>query len=285
MIIAGKLLPVIGLILLILAFHKKVEEMKLIQTAERVSQLDASDNYVYQRSLLAYDEAAKLVSGDVLEIGTGSGYGIELIASKVNRFVTIDKFENDNVAPLLQKHSNIKFLKMNIPPFEGIPDNTFDFVITFQVIEHIKNDKLFTKEIHRVLKPGGKLIVTTPNKKMSLTRNPWHIREYLVPELRDLLLKDFSSVKTLGVYGDDTAMEYYYANKKAVDRITRFDFLNLQHNLPRWVLQVPYDLLNRWNRKKMLNSDNEMVAKIKMSDFFIAEAGNDCLDLFYIAEK
>ena len=259
--------------------------MKLIQTAERVSQLDASDNYVYQRSLLAYDEAAKLVSGDVLEIGTGSGYGIELIASKVNRFVTIDKFENDNVAPLLQKHSNIKFLKMNIPPFEGIPDNTFDFVITFQVIEHIKNDKLFTKEIHRVLKPGGKLIITTPNKKMSLTRNPWHIREYLVPELRDLLLKDFSSVKTLGVYGDDTAMAYYHANKKAVDRITRFDFLNLQHNLPRWVLQVPYDLLNRWNRKKMLNSDNEMVAKIKMSDFFIAEAGNDCLDLFYIAEK
>ncbi len=88
--------------------------MKLIQTAERVSQLDASDNYVYQRSLLAYDEAARLVSGDVLEIGTGSGYGIELIAPKVNRFVTIDKFENDNVAPLLQKYPNIKFLKMNI---------------------------------------------------------------------------------------------------------------------------------------------------------------------------
>ncbi len=87
------------------------------------------------------------------------------------------------------------------------------------------------------------------------------------------------------MYGDDTAMVYYHANKKAVDRITRFDFLNLQHHLPRWVLQVPYDLLNRWNRKKMLNSDNEMVAKIKMSDFFIAEAGNDCLDLFYIAEK
>ncbi|MCH5683176.1 class I SAM-dependent methyltransferase [Niabella sp. W65] len=120
--------------------------MKLIQTAERVSQLDASDNYVYQRSLLAYDEAARLVSGDVLEIGTGSGYGIELIAPKVNRFVTIDKFENDNVAPLLQKYPNIKFLKMNIPPFEGIPDNTFDFVITFQVIEHIKTINYLPKK-------------------------------------------------------------------------------------------------------------------------------------------
>src|SRR5690606_5522584 len=134
--------------------------MKFIQTAERVSQLDASDNYVYQRSLLAYAEASKWVSGDVLEIGTGSGYGIEMIASKASRFVTIDKFENNNVAGLLQNYPNIEFRKMNIPPFEGIADNHFDFVITFQVIEHIKNDALFAKEIHRVLKPGGKLIVT-----------------------------------------------------------------------------------------------------------------------------
>ncbi|MFT4095422.1 MAG: class I SAM-dependent methyltransferase [Niabella sp.] len=259
--------------------------MKLIQTAERVSQVDASDNYVFQRSLLAYDEAARIVSGKVLEIGTGSGYGIEVIASKATKFVTIDKFENENIAGLVKTHSNIEFRQMNIPPFSGIADDAFDFVITFQVIEHIKNDRLFVKEIHRVLKPGGRLIVTTPNKKMSLTRNPWHIREYTVAGLKDLLLQRFKEVKTLGVYGDDTVMEYYAANKKAVERITRFDILNLQYNLPRWFLQIPYDILNRWNRKSMLNKDNEMVARIKMSDYFIAEAGNDCLDLFYVAEK
>ena len=258
--------------------------MGLIQTAERVSQTDASDNYVFQRSLLAYEEAAALVSGDVLEIGTGSGYGAELIASKVNRFVTIDKFENENVATLLQQNSNMQFLKMNIPPLTGIEDESFDFVITFQVVEHIKNDRLFIDEIHRVLKKGGKLIVTTPNKKMSLTRNPWHIREYTVPGLTGLL-SGFSSVRALGVYGDDTAMDYYHANKKAVERITRFDIFNLQYRLPRWCLQIPYDILNRWNRRKMLNSDQEMVSKIKMTDFFIAAAGDECLDLFYVAEK
>lgn len=259
--------------------------MKLIQTAERVSQVDASDNYVFQRSLLAYAEAAKLVSGKVLEIGTGSGYGIEMMASKAAQFVTIDKFENENIAGLVKKHGNIEFLKMSIPPLTGIADNTFDYVITFQVIEHIKNDALFVEEIHRVLKPGGKLIVTTPNKKMSLTRNPWHVREYTVDELKNLLLKNFDSVKALGVYGDDTVMDYYYANKKAVEKITRFDILNLQYNLPRWCLQIPYDILNRWNRKKMLNSDNTMVSKIKMNDYFLSEANNECLDLFYIAEK
>ena len=57
-----------------------------IQTAERVSQSDVSDNFVFQRSYLAYVEAAKLVSGKVLEIGTGSGYGIELLRIKPIHF-------------------------------------------------------------------------------------------------------------------------------------------------------------------------------------------------------
>ena len=144
---------------------------KKIQTAERVSQNDTSDNYVYQRSLLAYVEAAKLVSGDVLEIGTGSGYGIELISAKANKFVTIDKFESEAGSHAAKTIENVEFLQMNVPPFTGIPDNQFDFVVSFQVIEHIKKDREFVKEIHRVLKKGGKFIVTTPNKKMSLTRN------------------------------------------------------------------------------------------------------------------
>ena len=53
--------------------------MGKLATAERVSR-DASDNFVFQRSLLAYDRAAEIVSGDVLEIGTGTRYGIELDA-------------------------------------------------------------------------------------------------------------------------------------------------------------------------------------------------------------
>ena len=49
-------------------------------------------------------------------------------------------------------------------------------VVTFQVIEHIKNDHLFIQEIKRVLKQDGLFIMTTPNRKMSLTRNPWHVQ-------------------------------------------------------------------------------------------------------------
>ena len=65
--------------------------MGKMNTAERVSR-EMSDNFVFQRSLLAYDRAAEIVSGDVLEIGTGTGYGIELVAPHCDRFVTVDKY-------------------------------------------------------------------------------------------------------------------------------------------------------------------------------------------------
>ncbi len=256
-----------------------------MQTAERVSHTDLSDNFVYQRSVLAYLEASKLVSGNVLEIGTGSGYGVEIIHPNTEKFVTIDKFDTSSIAAKYSANQNIEFLTQNVPPFKGIPDNHFDFVITFQVIEHIKNDDLFVKEIFRVLKKSGKLIVTTPNRTMSLTRNPWHIREYTIPELDNLLSKYFSSVKKMGVSGNEKIMEYYQENKKSVQRITRFDIFNFQYLLPRQLLQIPYDILNRINRKKLLKANTSLVSDIKTDDYFLKKADDSCFDLFYIAEK
>lgn len=252
-----------------------------IQTAERVSQQDTSDNYVYQRSVLAYVEAAKRISGKVLEIGTGSGYGIEILSNKADHFTTIDKFESEVGQREAAARENVEFKQMNVPPLTGIPDNHFDFVVSFQVIEHIKKDGDFVKEIHRVLKPGGKFILTTPNKKMSITRNPWHIREYKIDELVTLLKKDFTAVEANGVFGNDEVMKYYEENKAGVRKITRFDIFQVQWWAPRWVLQVPYDILNRRNR----NNLSDKGSHIKMEDYYVDFAKDDCFDLFYIAEK
>jgi len=254
-----------------------------MQTAERVSHTDHSDNYVFQRSLRAYMDAAQIVHGKVLEIGTGSGYGVEIIAPKTTEFLTIDKFVTE--VPLSgDLQQKVTFQQMTVPPID-LPDNTFDFVISFQVIEHIVKDEDYVREIARVLKPGGAFVLTTPNRKMSLTRNPWHIREYSVQELESLLLKHFRSVDCSGVYGNEKVMQYYQENKKSVERITRFDVLNLQYRLPRQLLQIPYDILNRLNRRKLLQNDNSGVMNIVLEDFKVAPAQEDCLDLFYVAHK
>lgn len=254
--------------------------MAKINTAERVS-VEASDNFVFQRSRLAYCAAAERIGGEVLEIGTGSGYGIELVAPHARRFVTIDKHRPQEE---LLARGDVTFLEAEVPPLP-FRDASFDWVISFQVIEHIRDDRAFVAEIHRVLRPGGRFLVTTPNAPMSLTRNPWHVREYTPEELRRLLLGPFSEVEALGVFGNGKVMDYYEENRRSVERITRIDLLDLQHRLPRWMLQLPYDLLNRLNRRRLLRQNTDLTTSIRMDDYRIGPVGEECFDLFYTAVK
>lgn len=248
-------------------------------TAERVS-TDRTDNFVYQRSVLAYVEAAKLVGGRVLEIGTGSGYGIRTIAASADEFVTIDKYRSVAVDNL---PSNSSFIETKVPPLP-FKDEEFDCVVSFQVIEHIRDDKHFVREVLRVLKPGGKFIVTTPNRPMSLTRNPWHVREYRPEQLKELL-SGFTSVRCLGVGGNERVCAYYEKNRESVNRIMRFDVLRMQWWLPRFVLQLPYDVLNRLNRNKLYADNSQLTEAITMQDYHLQDVDDKCFDLFYVATK
>ena len=130
------------------------------------------------------------------------------------------------------------------------------------------------------VEPGGEA-----NIRMTLTRNPWHVREYNPDQLRNLLGSAFASVEALGVFGNERIMEYYEKNRQGVRRITRFDVLDLQHRLPRWMLQLPYDLLNRLNRRRLLRDNDSLTRSITMEDYRIGPVADDCFDLFYIAEK
>ena len=253
--------------------------MAKITTAERVS-AEASDNYVFQRSLLAYHYAAEIISGDVLEIGTGTGYGVDILAPKCSRFVTVDKFAAD----IQNLPANVERQTMTVPPIT-FADNSFDYVVSFQVIEHIKDDAKFVREVARVLRPGGKFIVSTPNAPMSLTRNPWHIREYKAVELDALLRGSFADVEKAGVVGNNKIMEYYEKNRQGVERITRFDILDLQHRLPRQLLQIPYDILNRINRRRLLRQNNTLTTSITMDDYSVSPNLEKSFDLLFVATK
>ena len=256
--------------------------MNKIATAERISERDASDNYVFQRSLLAYRRAAEFVSGDLLEIGTGAGYGIPLLAPRVKSLLTIDKY----MPPIdLVPYHNVEFRQMSASSLGNFAAESFDSVVTFQVIEHIRNDVAFVREIERLLKPGGKLILSTPNRLMSLTRNPWHVREYTAEALQSLLGSFFAEVETEGVFGNARVMEYYEKNRRSVERVARFDPLGLQYRLPRWMLQIPYDILNRRNRRKLLIENHTLTAGITMDDYAFGPAEERCFDLFCMAQK
>ena len=250
-----------------------------IKTAERVSR-EASDNYVFQRSRLAYVEASRMVSGRVLEIGTGTGYGAEIVAPSAERFTTIDKTRSEELGML---PANVELVEAKVPPLP-FADNTFDYVVSFQVIEHIPNDRAFVAEVLRVLRHGGKFIVSTPNRPMSLTRNPWHVREYTAEQFASLL-SSFSSVERRGVEGNERVWEYYEKNSESVHRIMRFDVLRMQWWLPRWILQIPYDIMNRLNRRRLHSANRSLTEGIAMEDYSVVDVHDKCFDLFYIATK
>lgn len=255
----------------------------MIQTAERASSSSAVDNYVYQRCLFAYHECKTRLHGRVLEIGTGSGLGLDILSAVCDELVTIDKFATGID---MTSYKNVQFIQMEIPPLHHIASNSFDFVISFQVIEHIEDDHAFIQEIVRVLKPGGSAILTTPNKLQSLTRNPWHVREYSGDELEQLMITNgFSAVEKLGTFGSTKVNDYIAINKESVRRITRFDIFNLQYRLPRRLLQIPYDIFNRLNRNMIAEKNTGLNASISADDFFISRQTDESLDLFFIGTK
>ena len=255
-----------------------------VYTTEIASDVIASDNPIHQRLLKAYYLAMEHISGDVLEVGVGEGRGVELLAPKASSFVGVDKIDAV-IEDLKIKFPGSDFRQMIIPPFSGLQDNAFDVVVSFQVIEHIRNDREYLKEIYRVLKPGGKALITTPNIKMSLSRNPWHIREYTAEELSGLAKEVFPSIKMKGITGNEKVMAYYEDNRQSVNRMMRWDVLNLQYRLPAFMLKLPYELLNRMNRNKLKASNDSLVSEIHHTDYLLTEDADASLDLFCLMQK
>ncbi len=253
-------------------------------TTEITSSKIASDNPIHQRLLYAYEASKSNIYGNVLEVGCGEGRGLATIADFCKNYTALDK-NNALLNELSAKYPQFSFIHTNVPPFENVSDNSFDTIICFQVIEHIEDDNFFIKEIYRVLKPGGKAVISTPNINLTLSRNPWHTREYTPQELQLLLKKYFSSIEVKGISGNKKVMDYYELNKKSVQKITRWDIFNLQYRLPATILRIPYDFLNRLNRNKMMKIDNSLVSNISLSDYHLSTDMATCFDLFYIATK
>lgn len=258
---------------------------KMFKTSEVTSYEIASDNVLNNRLFFAYKKAAEMVHGNLLEVGCGTGKGLTVFADRCEHYTAIDK--NTQLLNHLSKlYPRFTFIDCFIPPLQGVKDNDFDVVVTLQVIEHIEDDHVFLREIRRVMKPGGKAIISTPNINYTLSRNPWHVREYTPAQLKALLEQYFpGQVELKGVKGSEAVMKYHEQNRRSVQRIMRWDIFDLQHKLPRQVLQIPYDILNRINRNKLMHQDYELVSNIGIEDFSLDSNPDVCLDLFAVVTK
>jgi len=127
---------------------------------------------LYQRTMaeayaLATQEivsSLKQNDGKCLDCGANSGYWFEHLSQEIgltpNRYHGIE-WSGPDVEAARQKHINVQQGDLNNPfPFEN---DTFQCIFALSVLEHLLNGCHFLKESHRTLKPGGKLIILTPN--------------------------------------------------------------------------------------------------------------------------
>jgi SAM-dependent methyltransferase len=159
----------------------------------------------------------------VLDYGCGSGYGSRMLSDKAENVTAVDiseeavNFAKDNYAA-----DNLVFKTLS-----ELSDEKYDVITSFQVIEHVSNDKKFIKELKSLLKPEGCILISTPDKKNRLFNNiqkPWnifHLKEYSGIGLNNLLLKYFARVQIFKIGSNSDLV------KKEISRTKRQRLITL----------------------------------------------------------
>ncbi|HKQ75586.1 MAG TPA: methyltransferase domain-containing protein [Blastocatellia bacterium] len=94
-----------------------------------------------------------------------------------------------------RRRSNVRKIVLGDMTRAPFPDRSFDVVVSVEVLEHVEEDERFVYQTHRVLKPGGVFLMTTPNGDYRRNTNPDHKRHYAREQLRSLLARYFESVE------------------------------------------------------------------------------------------
>lgn len=141
-----------------------------------------------RRMATRYYWAAGFVKGlDVLELGCGAGQGLGYLARFANRVVGADVS-----APLVAGARRHYGDRIDLRVFDAqeipFPNASFDVVLLFEAIYYIPDVERFAREVRRVLRGSGRLLLATANKDLfDFTPSPHSIAYYGVRELGEIL--------------------------------------------------------------------------------------------------
>lgn len=106
----------------------------------------------------------------LLDVGAGEGYFCDL--ARAQGF----DVEACDAQPRLFRAADVRFHAADLNEAVPLPDESFDCVVAIEVIEHVENHARFLKELLRVVRLGGTVIITTPNVVSLPSR--WHFFWY-----------------------------------------------------------------------------------------------------------
>ena len=160
---------------------------------------------------LRYEFARRFSEGKrLLDLGCGHGAGFLVLRGVCQEYVGVDVdssaiewaqgcFGNDSCKPTFVTADELR---------QNARLRNFDVVTSFETIEHVWNPRAHIEQARTLLRPGGILLLSTPNGTLSSHRKerfrtPYHIDEYSVHELSHLLDGYFDVVEYYGIYRAD----------------------------------------------------------------------------------
>ena len=140
---------------------------------------------------------AQQVCGEkvVLDIACGEGYGSAILAQSARTVLGVD-IADEAVAHASKRYS-ARNLRFKVGSCAAIPlgDATVDVVVSFETIEHHDEHEEMMAEIRRVLRPGGVLVISSPERyeysDRPGTHNEFHVHELYRDEFATLIERHF----------------------------------------------------------------------------------------------
>lgn len=144
-----------------------------------------------------YQFSLEYAQGRVLDFACGAGYGTYMIAKENKKEITeaigidIDQ-ETIHYARGKYYHPLVQYLQENTVDPE-LPEKLgqFDTIVSFETLEHVKEEDIFMSNIYDMLKPGGTLILSTPfgEGRGIKCGSPFHVHQLTEEEFKDLFHK------------------------------------------------------------------------------------------------
>ena len=240
----------------------------------------ASDRPVLMRCLAPYQFLSQYDLGDTLELGSGSGQGLQYCSRNATSLTLADKSFK---ALSLESSSQNMLHSIDLDGHWHL-DKRFDSVISFQLLEHLQRPEAFLASVCAHLKTGGYFFLSTPDISNSSGVNPWHYQEYDHASLFKLISPYFEKIEAFGIYPSEEAYNYHQLSLRAASKIKNHWSYHWYMKLPLGLKKWVYESMNRINRAKILNTSSQ---PIEIQDYRIEAytENKSPLDLFYICSQ
>lgn len=221
------------------------------------------ENYWYRRHEAGYRWVAALgVSGTVVEAGVGEGYGASALhEAGADRVLGID-LDPVTMRHVADHHGEVAPIRANLVDLP-LRDGSVDLVVSAQTVEHLWDQERFVAECSRVLRRGGRVALTTPNRHTFPPGNPFHSRELDAGELTGLVGRHLRVTSVAGLHH----------GRRLTDADRRLDE---QGGLVAAQLLRTYGL---WD------DDLARTVRAVTADDFVLGSTDGCLDLLLLATR